>query len=233
MGGEAPDYKLAMVQHSEYVSALETCGLVITLLGPDEKHPDSTFIEDTALIKGDCAIITRPGVISRRTEILDMANILPGIFGKVERIEAPGTFEAGDVIMVGDYFYIGLSDRTNLDGAKQAIKILEKCGYKGSFISLEKVLHLKSGASYLENNNLLVCGEFVYRNEFLNFNRIIVPENEAYAANSLWVNGKVLVPSGFPKTLYAIQAAGYDTISVNMSEFQKLDGGLSCLSLRF
>jgi dimethylargininase len=95
------------------------------------------------------------------------------------------------------------------------------------------MLHLKSGVSYLENNNMLVCGEFINAREFEHFNRITIDEDEGYAANSLWINGKILVPDGFPKTRKKIEKAGYETISLDLSEFRKIDGGLSCLSLRF
>ena len=113
------------------------------------------------------------------------------------------------------------------------IRILERYGMTGSTIELKKTLHLKSGVSYLENNNLLVCGEFIGNIEFEKLNKIIIDEDERYAANSLWINGKVLVPDGFPKTRIKIEEAGYETILLNVSEFCKVDGGLSCLSLRF
>jgi dimethylargininase len=103
----------------------------------------------------------------------------------------------------------------------------------GSKVPLKKMLHLKSGVSYLENNNMLVCGEFIEDKNFERFNRIIVDDDESYAANSLWVNGIVLVPDGFPKIREKIERAGYETIALNVSEFRKVDGGLSCLSLRF
>jgi len=98
---------------------------------------------------------------------------------------------------------------------------------------LRKMLHLKSGVSYLENNNMLVCGEFLIKKEFEKYNRIRVDENESYAANSLWINGIVLVPEGFPQTRQKIEKAGYYTTTLDVSEFRKVDGGLSCLSLRF
>ena len=98
---------------------------------------------------------------------------------------------------------------------------------------LERVLHLKTGVNYLENNTLLVAGEFVNKPAFAEFDKIVVPEDEAYAANCIWVNGTVVVPAGYPTVLARIQEAGYRTITVDVSEFRKLDGGLSCLSLRF
>jgi dimethylargininase len=196
-------------------------------------YPDSTFIEDVALCNSHCAIITSPGAKSRRGEIEGMKEVLLKYYGSVEEIKYPGTLEAGDVMMVGNHFYIGISCRTNLEGAAQLIKILSKYGLTGSKVPLMKMLHLKSGVSYLENNNMLVCGEFIENKNFESFNRIIVDADESYAANSLWINNKVLVPEGFPKTKEKIEEAGYETIALNVSEFRKVDGGLSCLSLRF
>lgn len=229
----SPDYLNSLVQHQNYINALRECGLDIKILDEDEKYPDSTFVEDTALLTPNCAIITNPGAPSRKGEILEMKKVLIGLYGNVEEVKDPGTLEAGDVMMVGNRFYIGLSERTNLLGAQQLITILNKDGMTGSTVTLEKVLHLKSGVSYLEKNNLLVTGEFMHKPEFQKFNLIIVDEDESYATNSLWVNGNVLVPQGFPKTKKKIEQIGYKTIEVDVSEFRKLDGGLSCLSLRF
>ena len=134
---------------------------------------------------------------------------------------------------VGDHYYLGLSGRTNPAGAAQVIAFLEKYGLSGSTVKLSGVLHLKTGISYLENNNLLVSGEFISHPAFRKFRRIEVPSGEACAANSLWVNGLVLVPSGNPVTRGRIKAAGYEVLELEMSEFRKLDGGLSCLSLRW
>lgn len=136
-------------------------------------------------------------------------------------------------MMVGDHYYIGISERTNSDGADQMIRILKNHGMSGSKIRLKEVLHLKTGLSYLENNNLLICGEFIDDPVFEQFNKIVIESNEAYAVNSVWINGNVIVPEGFPKTSEKIKEAGYTLITTPVSEFQKLDGGLSCLSLRF
>jgi dimethylargininase len=229
----SPDHLIALVQHQNYINALRDCGIEVNILNEDENFPDSTFVEDTALLTPNCAIITNPGATTRKSEIPEMKKVLLGLYRKVEEIKEPGTLEAGDVMMVGSHYYIGLSERTNLQGAKQLIEILNKYGLTGSTISLEKVLHLKSGVSYLENNNLLVSGEFIHKPEFHKFNLILVDDDESYAANSLWINDNILVPLGFPKTKKKIEQLGYNTIEVNVSEFRKLDGGLSCLSLRY
>jgi len=159
--------------------------------------------------------------------------LLTRYFDHIESIEAPGIVEPGDIMMVHDHFYIGLSERTNADGARQMIALLEKYGYSGSTVAMSEMLHLKTGLSYLENNTLVASGEFLCRPEFANFNLIAIDADESYAANCIWVNGTVIVPAGFPNAARKIEAAGYPIIPIDVSEFQKLDGGLSCLSLRF
>jgi len=228
-----PDYQKALAQHLDYIEALKECGLQVTVLPPDENFPDSTFVEDTALMTPHCAILTNPGAPTRMLETRSMLPAIREFYEKVEIIEAPGTVEGGDIMMVGNHYYIGLSERTNQAGAEQLIAILEAFGMQGSVVELTEVLHLKTGLGYLENSNLLACGEFLSKPEFQQYNLLQVDPEEAYAANSVWVNETVLVPEGFPKTSALIASAGYNIREVDVSEFQKLDGGLSCLSLRF
>ena len=228
-----PDYQQALSQHNDYINALQQCGVEITVLDADERYPDGCFVEDVALLTNKCAIITNPGVESRQGEELGMIDSLKMFYKNIERIQSPCSLEGGDVMMVGDHFYIGLSDRTNEEGAKQLINFLEKYGYTGSVINLKKVLHLKTGLSYLEDNILLVAGEFIGMEEFKSFEKIVIDENDSYSANCIRVNDFVLVPDEHESTRKAIEDAGLKTLVVSMSEFRKLDGGLSCLSLRF
>jgi len=228
-----PNFELALKQHQKYIKALEACGLEVIVLPPLEDFPDSCFVEDVALLTKKCAVITRPGAFSRREETKYMQAPIEIFFKNIEFIKLPGSLDAGDVMQVGSRFYIGISKRTNPGGANQLQKILEKHGLRATQIRLKDVLHLKTGVAYLENNNLLACGEFISAPELKDFNIITIPENEAYAANSIWVNDTVLMPSGFPKSKILVQAAGYEVLTVDASEFEKLDGGLSCLSLRF
>ncbi len=228
-----PDYELALEQHTAYVEALRKCGLQVTILEPDSGFPDSCFVEDVALCTSRFTVQCNPGASSRKGEQIKMEPVLRGFFDSIEQIIAPGTLEAGDVMMTGDHFYIGVSERTNPEGAGQLIRILQKYGMSGEMIPLNEMLHLKSGLSYLENENLLAFGEFLQHPAFSHFNIIEVDKTEGYAANSLWINGTVLVPKEFPDTLTKIQAVGLSTLEVDVSEFRKLDGGLSCLSLRF
>jgi dimethylargininase len=228
-----PDYIRALEQHAAYTEALRISGLSIKVLEKDDLHPDSAFIEDVALCSSEFAVITRPGAESRRGETEGIRNILQEFYSNIDEIISPGTLEAGDIMMAGNHFFIGISSRTNIIGAEQLIQILNKHGMTGSSINLKKLLHLKSGASYLENNNMIVCGELEACSDLERFNRITVEPCESYAANSLWINGTVLVPAGFPETRRKIENAGYSTIVLDVSEFRKVDGGLSCLSLRF
>jgi dimethylargininase len=228
-----PEYQKALEQHENYIRILKQCSVSVTTLKADDEFPDSVFVEDAALMTLHCAIMTNPGAPSRNKEPKLLESTIRKYFTSLERIEAPGTLEGGDIMMVGKHFYIGLSERTNEDGARQLIQILKRYEMTGTMIPLQEMLHLKTGLSYLENNNLLISGEFINGAEFKNFNQIIVDEDEAYAANSIWINDTVIVPAGYPKTLEKIKQAGYRTLTADVSEFRKLDGGLSCLSLRF
>ncbi|MEE8364842.1 MAG: arginine deiminase-related protein [Gammaproteobacteria bacterium] len=228
-----PDYELALEQHRNYIQALESCGLAVTVLDAEERYPDAQFVEDVALLLPRCAIMTRPGAESRRGEVVKVSTLLDDYYDKVDTIQAPGTVDAGDIMMVGEHCYIGLSERTNHEGAAQIIGFLESAGYSGSMISISEALHLKSSVSYLENNRLVVSGELCHAAEFADFDPISIPEFEGYAANCVWINDRVLVAQGYPQSIEKIRATGLEIIELDVSEFCKLDGGLSCLSLRF
>ena len=228
-----PNYEQAIIQHQSYIDSLKKCGIDVLVLEPCEEYPDSAFLEDVALITPNCAIITRPGAHSRRGEVKEIESVLRNRFNNIEAIVAPGAIEGGDIMMVGNHYYIGLSNRTNLEGARQIIKILNKYGMSGSTISLNENLHLKTGLAYLEKNNLVVSGEFINNAIFERYNSIEIPKIESYAANCIWINGSVIIPTGYPVTKEKIMNAGYLVIETDVSEFQKLDGGISCLSLRY
>lgn len=230
-----PDYEKALKQHDAYISTLVSLGVDATVLPADEAYPDSCFVEDPAILTEHCAVITRPGALSRRGETEAIEKVLARFYpaDKIFHITEPGTIEGGDVMKAGDNFYVGLSDRTNEEGVRQLAAILEPFGYKVQGVPLTEVLHLKTGVVYLEGNTLLAAGEFLTKPIFEGYTKIEVPADEAYAANCIWFNGKVIVPMGFPKVLASLQAAGYDTVLCDTSEYRKIDGGLSCLSLRF
>ncbi len=232
----APDLERALKQHEAYCQALELCGLNVIRLSPDEEHPDSTFVEDTAILTSRGAIITRPGAPSRRAEATHITPVIRDYFSKVQAIEDPGTVDGGDICEAGEHFFIGVSLRTNEHGADQLARLLASFGYTSTLIDIRgvsNILHLKSGLAYLDGKRLVLIDALRNLKEFSGYDSICLDSNEDYAANCLEVNDKVLIADGFPATKRELEHLGYQTIALDMSEFQKMDGGLSCLSLRF
>jgi dimethylargininase len=230
-----PDYQTALAQHQAYCRALQDCGLALVVLPPDPRHPDSTFVEDTAILTPRCAILTNPGAESRRGEVSGVRLALLPYYESFYSIAPPGTVDGGDVCEADGHFFIGLSERTNEPGARQLAGYLESEGYNCSLIpatGIPGLLHLKSGIAYLGDGNLVLVKAFADLPPFQNYRILCVPPEEAYAANCLRVNDRVLVAKGFPRLRRAIEDLGYATAALEMSEFQKMDGGLSCLSLR-
>jgi dimethylargininase len=232
----APVLERALQQHEAYCEALVTCGLEIIRLDPDERYPDSTFVEDTAVLTQHGAVITRPGAPSRLREIDGIAPILREHYRELHSISAPGTVDGGDVCEAGEHFFIGVSQRTNEEGARQLARWLDSLGYSSSLIDirgLSNILHLKSGLAYLGGKHLVVIEALRSHKAFFSYDLIRLNSDEEYAANCLLVNGGVLIANGFPLIKQELDHLGYQTIALDMSEFQKMDGGLSCLSLRF
>jgi dimethylargininase len=231
-----PDYERARQQHAAYCEALERCGLALTQLEADERYPDSTFVEDTAVLIPAGAILTRPGAASRIGEVEGIRETLSRLCPRIASIEEPGTVDGGDVCEAGNHFFIGLSDRTNEPGAGQLAELLASYGYTSSTVDIRNVkdiLHLKSGLAYLGDNRLVVIEALASRQEFRGYELVRVNVDEEYAANCVRVNDYVLVAAGYPLFEQILRGAGYKTIALEMTEFQKMDGGLSCLSLRF
>ncbi|MEK4760993.1 arginine deiminase family protein [Viridibacillus sp. FSL E2-0187] len=228
-----PNYEELLVQHEAYVEALKTCGVEVTYLEADEAFPDSTFVEDTAVLTKDFAVVSNPGAASRNGEIVEMEQVLKGLFEKIYYIESPGTLDGGDVLQADNTFYIGISERTNQQGAEQLKSILEKEDYVAHIVQLKEFFHLKTGIAYLGDKKMVLAGEFVEDELFASYDKIVIPKEDEYSANCILVNDFVIIPAGYPATKQKIEQAGYSVIELSMSEFQKQDGGLSCLSLRF
>lgn len=231
-----PDLNLAIKQHSAYCAALENCSVDVTELAPDPLYPDSTFVEDTAVLTERSAILTHPGAESRRGEVFSVEPVINQFFFNVKSIQSPGTLDGGDVCQAGSQFFIGISDRTNEEGARQLASILYQEGYTANFINIrniEGLLHLKSGISYLGDQRLVSVEPLAGLEAFEEFDIIMVEAEESYAANCLRVNDKLLLADGYPRLRKKLSKLGYETLSLDVSEFQKMDGGLSCLSLRF
>jgi dimethylargininase len=231
-----PIYARAVEQHEAYCAALRRCGLALVRLEADDRYPDSTFVEDTAVLTERCAILARPGAPSRVGEVAGIATVLANSYSELLSIREPGTLDGGDVCEVGNHFFIGISERTNETGAQQLAEVLRSFGYTASFVSIRgvsSILHLKSGLAHLGNNRLVVTEALANCAEFRGHDLVLVSAGEDYAANCLRVNDQVLVAAGYPAFERRLQELGCQTIALEMSEFQKMDGGLSCLSLRF
>ena len=226
------DYDKAMEQHRSYINTLRQCGLEVIVLEADELYPDSVFVEDTAVLTGRCAIISNPGAESRKGETEAMQYEIEKYFNHIETIQEPGTLDGGDVMEVGDHYFIGISGRTNTEGAGQLLQILNRCGYSGSMIQIKNFLHLKSGVAYLGNRHILAAGELIGQKAFQKFNLIPLDATASLAANCIRVGDFVIIPTEYPKLKDVLTRKGYAVIEIDISEFQKMDGGLSCLSLR-
>jgi dimethylargininase len=231
-----PAFERVLEQHAQYCAALEECGLELTVLEADLRYPDSTFVEDTAVISERGAILMRPGAKSRTGEVEAIRPDLERFFPNAPAIEAPGTVDGGDICEAGEHFFLGLSHRTNEEGAQQLAVHLAALGFTSSTVDVRpmtSILHLKSGIAYIGENTLVVMKEMADNPEFAGFDLIRVSEEESYGANCVRVNGRVLVAEGFPRLTAALEERGFEPLVLDMSEFRKMDGGLSCLSLRF
>jgi dimethylargininase len=231
-----PQLDLALAQHADYCAALRGCGLEVEVLPALADHPDACFVEDCAIVLPEGAILTRPGAPSRAGEVVSLESAVRAHFPVLERIEAPGTLDGGDICVAGRQVFIGISQRTNDEGAVQLERWLDARGYSHARIDirgLDAILHLKSGLSALAGGRLLLIEALASHPAFAAYERVVVAAAEAYGANAVQVNDRVLVAAGHPQLEAQLQALGYAPLVLAMSEYAKLDGGLSCLSLRF
>ena len=227
-----PSYTLIQKQHRNYIQTLEKLGLEVIVLDPQPDYPDAYFVEDTAVVTAEAAVITIPGAESRQGE---QTSIEPSLsqFRKIEKIQLPGTVDGGDVLMAGKRFFIGLSDRTNREGARQLGTILESYGYAWDTISVGEGLHLKSSINYIGKNTLILTAPFQHLQLLESYDKIVLDPAEEYAANTLWVNDVLIMPTGFPAVKEKLSKMGMPVIELDVSEVAKMDGGLTCLSLRY
>ena len=237
-----PDYELALRQHDDYVGALQQAGVEVTVLPALDDYPDSVFVEDTCVITPRGVVVDIPATPSRHDEAELMLPTLREFFAadQIKRLVDPATLEGGDVMMVDDTYYVGHSRRTNQAGFDQFTTLLAEWGYATVQVPVEHILHLKTGGTYVEDGNLLVSGEFkasaVYRQgQFANI--FEVPDGEAYGADCVRINDKVIMAAGYPVVEAQLRAwgaaCGYGGITVDMREDRKIDGWNTCLSVRW
>jgi len=229
---EKPNYKRILQQHAAYVATLRDIGLEVVVMDPLPDHPDAYFVEDTAVVTPDIAVVTNPGADSRKGETASIGQMMAQ-FREARHIQAPGTVDGGDVLMVDNHFFIGISERTNQEGAQQLGTILEEFGNTWVAIPVGAGLHFKSSVNYVGKDTLLVTQDFTDHSLLRNYHQIIVDPDENYAANTLYVNNHLIVPAGFPKTRRQLEKLKFSIAEMDVSEVAKMDGGLTCMSLRF
>lgn len=229
-----PDLGVFERHHADYVEALQSTGARVTVLDPLEAFPDAVFVEDTALCLPEGAIMMRPGAPSRLDETKSMRPALEAIYGDVLQIEAPGFIEGGDILTTECEILVGTSGRTNAAGISQLSDLVARWGCTVRKVETPKgVLHFKTDCSLLDEDTILATKRLAASGCFEGYQVIHVADGEEAAANSIRFNELVLLPDGFPKTADLLDKAGFNVRVVGNSEAAKLDGGMSCLSLRF
>ncbi|SCY13249.1 dimethylargininase [Desulfoluna spongiiphila] len=228
----APDYDTMLAQHTTYTETLKSLGLTVEVLEAEEAYPDAHFVEDTAVVFPEAAVITNPGADARKGEEVTIEKALTA-HRPIEKITAPGTVDGGDILMVGRHFFIGVSDRTNDEGAAQLGAIVTRHGYTWSAVPVAAGLHFKSSVNYVGKNTLLVTETFQDRSELEGYTLLVLDPEEEYAGNTLLINDTLIMPKGYPKTRAKLEALELPIVEIDTSETRKMDGGLTCLSLRF
>jgi dimethylargininase len=230
-----PDLARMQTHHADYIATLRETGATVLDLPPLDAYPDSVFVEDTALCLPEGAVILRPGAPSRLGEAAEMAPHLRALYGQVVAIADPQSYiEGGDILVTEREILVGRSARTNAAGIAELTRLVTPWGHKVREVHTPPgVLHFKTDCSLLDADTILSTPRLSASGCFQGYKVIDVAEGEEAAANTIRFNNLVLTPAGFPKTRDAIAAAGFTVREIGNSECAKLDGGMSCLSLRF
>jgi dimethylargininase len=229
---EIIDVSLARAQHRQYEKCLKALGCEVLSLAEEPALPDSVFVEDTAIVLDELAIITHPGAESRRPETATIAKALEP-YRKLYFLASPATIDGGDVLRVGKNIYVGLSSRSNQAGIEQMQHILGPFGYKVTGVNVQGCLHLKSAVTQVAEDTLLINRHLLEVDVFGDINFIDVDQAEPLAANALWVNNEVIYPAGFPCTQKQLEESGIAIRVVEVSELMKAEGAVTCCSLIF
>ncbi|MEM1089019.1 MAG: arginine deiminase family protein [Pseudomonadota bacterium] len=230
----APDFDQLGEEHLAYVEALEAAGVTVTVLPPAPAFPDAVFVEDPALVFSNGAVALRPGAASRFGEAAEMLPVLREHFANVLQLPGPGSVEGGDVLITPDKVLVGLSERTNVQGAEALMSCLNHLGLRGAIVQTPPdVLHFKSDCSMLDNETVLSTRRLAASGVFNGLRTILVPQGEEAAANALRINDRVLIGSHFHRTIDQLSGQGYSLEPLKTNEISKLDAGLSCMSLRW
>lgn len=227
---EPIDLPLARRQHAAYEEQLERLGCEVRRLPADPELADSVFVEDAAVVLDELAVITRPGAAARRPETAAIAEAL-SIWRPLGRIEPPGTLDGGDLLRVGRRLFVGLSSRTNREGLGQIQALASPYGYEVTAVPVGDCLHLKSAATAVGHDTLLVQPAWIERDLFRGLKLIETDPNEPFGANALLVGETVLYPEAYPRTRSRMEARGIRVAGVGLSELAKAEGGVTCCSL--
>lgn len=226
------DYGLAMEQHGDYCNMLRECGVDVIELKDNPELPDGTFIEDTAVVLDEIAVLANMGAPSRRKEVEAVEKALAP-FRRIERIEPPATLEGGDVLRMGKRIFTGLTRRTNAEGAESLCRMLEPLGYEVIPASVSGCLHLKSACTAVDDHTLLANPEWVDLEPFAEYDILPVPPGEPHAANALRIGNTVCMHSGWRKTIDRLRAEGFRIRIVDIFELIKAEAGMTCSSILF
>jgi dimethylargininase len=229
---EPIDLARAETQHAAYNEALRRAGAVVEVLSADAELPDSVFVEDTAVVFDEAAVVTRPGTPLREREVPSITAALSA-YRKLLQIVAPATLEGGDVLRLGRDFYVGISSRTNEEGFAQFASIVRGFGYQANPIEVRGCLHLKTAVTALDAETLLVKPSWIDAAALPRVRQLVVPADEPFGANALVVNGVVHLSARWKQTKELVERSGFSVNGLDVSEFEKAEAGLTCLSLIF
>jgi dimethylargininase len=232
IGRDAIDFALALRQHDAYRAALASCGLDVKRLDDADAFADGVFIEDTAIVLPEIAVMTRPGAASRRSEVRGVATALAD-YRRIVAIESPGTLDGGDVVVVGKRILVGRSERTSARGIASLQALTLEHGYVVSSVGMHGCLHLKSGCTALPDGRLLVNPAWIDVADISDFDLLAIPEREPWAGDVAIANGRVVSASAHPRTRELLEGEGFSVVPVDVSEFAKAEGGVTCLSVIF
>lgn len=226
------DLEAARRQHAAYEQALDSLGVRVVRAPELPEHPDAVFVEDTAIVLDELAVLTRPGAPSRRPEVDAMAGELAH-FRRTVRIEAPATLDGGDVLRLGRTLYAGRTARTSTAGIDALRALVAPYGYDVVAVDVEGALHLKTAVTQVSPDWILVNPAWVDPGVFGGYDALTVDPDEPFAANAVLVNGALVHSSAFPRTQAMLRAHGLHVVAVDASELAKAEGGVTCCSLLF
>jgi dimethylargininase len=230
----APTHEGVSAEHRAYVEALEIAGVAVETLPALETFPDSIFVEDPALVFPEGAILLRPGARSRFGEAAEIEPVLRRRFTRLLSLPGPGFADGGDVLVTPKAVMIGLSDRTNQEGADALVALLSELGRKGVIVTTPPgVLHFKSDCSLLDEDTMLSTARLAASGVFEGMRVVHTPEGEEAGANALRINDRVFVSADCPRTAALLEAEGFSVVRLPTSQIARIDAGLSCMSLRW